>query len=93
MQPPSPKFTEWLVVERDAQAAERELHAEMLKAATGGSTPGLTDIALIAQAKRARAHALFGEAMQELKMLAESHHPDRIHTWLMATDGKAIQHH
>lgn len=90
---PSPKFTEWLAVERDAQAAERELHAEMFKAATGAASPDLTDIALTAQAKRAKAQVLFGEAMQELKTLAESHFPGRIHTWLMATDAKPTWHH
>lgn len=74
MQPQTPRYAEWLAAEKDAHAAERALHAEMLQAASGASAPGLASLVLIARAKRAKAHSLFDGAMQELKMLAESLH-------------------
>lgn len=73
MQPSTPKFNTWLLVEKEAQAAERDLHAAMRKSAAGAGADGLADLALIAQAKRAKALRLFDEAMGELKNLAQSH--------------------
>lgn len=78
MQPQTPKFNSWLAVEKEAQAAERKLHAEMRKSAIGASAAGLADLALIAQTERAKAQSLFDDAMQELKTLAASLHHRRI---------------
>lgn len=89
MQPQTPKYTEWLAAEKDAQAAERELHAEMLRAARGISTSRLASLALIARAKRAQAHSLFDAAMQELKSLAESLHHGRIDPRPAPSSGEA----
>lgn len=92
MQSPTPKYTEWLAAEKDAQAAERELHAEMLRAARGASTPRLASLVLIARAKRAQAHSLFDAAMQELKSLAASLHHRRIDPRPAPSSAEADQH-
>ena len=72
MQTETPKFHAWLDAEKDAQAAERELHAVMLQFAFSATNPPLEALVLSVRAKRARAHQLFDEAMQELKVLADS---------------------
>ena len=68
-----PKFNEWLAAEKDASAAERRLHGEMLESARGGPAPS-SDLVLDARAKRAKAHWLFDEAMREMKGIADSLH-------------------
>lgn len=74
MQPETPKFSRWLAAEKEAHLAERELHEAMLQfAGDRGGAPSAHAV-LSVRAKRARAHALFDDAMQELKSLAESLH-------------------
>ena len=79
-QPDTPKFKEWLAAEKAAHEAECELHSTMLRFAKTSSEPPLPQVVLAVQAKRAKAHALFAEAMQELKDVAESLHHRRIQT-------------
>lgn len=62
-----PRYRAWLAAENQAQEAESELSAAMLQAATGLSSPPSSEMVLLAQAKRASAHSLLQEAMQELK--------------------------
>lgn len=80
MQTETPKFHAWLAAEKEAHEAERQLHAEMLQFARSASPAPLGDVVLVARAKRLKAHALFDEAMQELKDLAESLHHRKILT-------------
>lgn len=80
MQIDTPKFHAWLAAEKDAHAAERQLHAQMLEFARSGSPAPLPDLVLVARAKRVKAHALFEDAMQELKALAQSLHHRKILT-------------
>lgn len=78
MQSESPKLKAWLTAEADAQAAERELHEAMLRS-RDNDPPGLLEpIVARARAKRDLAGALFDDAMQELKDLAESRHHPRV---------------
>ena len=79
-QPHTPKFKEWLAAEKAAHDAECELHAAMLRFARTSSEPPSPQVVLAVQAKRAKAHALFADAMQELKEVAESLHHRRILT-------------
>jgi hypothetical protein len=67
----TPRFDEWLAAEKDASKAERKLHGEMLKSATGGGAPNV-ELVVVARAKRDEAQRLFDEAMQEMKALAGS---------------------
>lgn len=93
MQPhQTPRFNEWLAAEKEASAAERVLHREMLESARGGPAPQ-PDFVLAARAKRAKAHWLFDEAMQELKALAESLHHRRIQTRRAASSAETDQQH
>ncbi|HET9644561.1 MAG TPA: hypothetical protein VFP68_14685 [Burkholderiaceae bacterium] len=78
MRTETPKFNEWLSAEAEAQAAERQLLALMLQYERNDSAPTLDKFLLSIQAQRARAHRLFDEAMQELKLLGESLHHRRI---------------
>jgi len=71
VQPHFPRFHEWLLAEEDASEAERKLHRQMLESAHGGPAPN-ADLVRAARAKRAKAHWLFDEAMQEMKAIAES---------------------
>lgn len=80
MQTQTPKFHAWLAAEKEAQEAERQLHGEMLQFARSASPAPLVDVVLVARAKRARAHALFDGAMQELKEIAQSLHHRQILT-------------
>lgn len=74
MQPKTPRFNEWLAAEKDAQAVERDLYAAILRFARVPSPSHLDDKVLSAWAKRTKASALFDEAMQEQKELAQSNH-------------------
>jgi hypothetical protein len=78
MRTETPKFKEWLSAEAEAQAAERQLLALMLQYERNGSAPTLDMLLPSVQAHRVRAHGLFDEAMQELKIIAESLHHRRI---------------
>jgi hypothetical protein len=80
MQVETPRFHAWLAAEKEAHEAERRLHAEMLRFARSASPEPLSDVVLVARAKRLKAHALFGDAMQELKELARSLHHRQILT-------------
>ena len=80
MQTETPRFHAWLAAEKEAHEAERQLHAEMLQYARSESPAPPGDLVLVARAKRLKAHALFDEAMQELKVLAESLHHRKILT-------------
>jgi hypothetical protein len=74
MQPATPRFRQWLAAERDAHLAERELHEAMLQFAGDMAVAPTAQAVIAVRAKRARAHALFDPAMQELKSLAASLH-------------------
>lgn len=78
MQADTPKFKEWLAAEKAAHAAERKLRAAMLQFETDRSAPPLDEMVANTRALRARAHALFDGAMQELKELADSLHHRRL---------------
>lgn len=80
MQTPTPRFHEWLAAEKKAHAAERELYALMVKSSRDTSAPPLREQVDAARALRRRAHALFDDAMQEMKELSESLHHRRILT-------------
>jgi hypothetical protein len=80
MQTETPKFHAWLAAEKEAHEAERHLHAEMLQFAASTSPAPLPAVVLVARAKRAKAHALFDDAMQELKELAMALHHRKILT-------------
>lgn len=73
----APQFKQWLAAEKQAQAAERQLHAAMLRFSRNTSAPPLDELAQSARALRTAAHGLFDEAMQELKDIADSLHPLR----------------
>lgn len=73
----SPKFNEWLLAEREAQAAEREVYALIIELARSNAVPPEEKLAC-AREKRARARSLFTEAMHEMKELVHSLH--RRHT-------------
>lgn len=78
MQTETPKFHAWLAAEKEAHEAERELHAHMLQFARSACPAPLPDAVLVARAKRAKAHVLFDDAMQELKEKAKSLHHRQI---------------
>ena len=80
MQTETPKFKEWLAAEKEAQAAELELHAAMPRFARGTSGPPVDELVRATRAKRTTAHRLFDAAMLELRGLAESLHHRRIVT-------------
>lgn len=88
----TPRFNEWLAAEKDAAAAERALHREMLDSVRGGPAPQ-PELVLTARAKRAKAHWLFDEAMHELKTLAESLHHRRIETRPASLNSETDQQH
>lgn len=88
----TPRFSEWLLAEKDASEAERELHREMIKSATGGAPPAIEKV-LTARAKRAKAQWLFDEAMHEMKNLAVSLHHGRIDTRLPSSSPDCDQQH
>lgn len=69
----SPKFNEWLLAERDAQAAEREVYALIIQLARSNAVPPEEKLAR-AREKRASARGLFPEAMHETRELAHSLH-------------------
>ena len=92
MQPHTPKFNDWLAAEKDASETERMLHQEMLASARGGPAPE-ADLVLMARAKRAKAHWLFDQAMQDMKTLAESLHHRRIDTRPASTNNESSQQH
>lgn len=72
MQTHTPRFHEWMIAERDAQAAEREVYALIVQFAKSRAVPPGEDKLLSAREKRARARRLFPDAMQEMKELARS---------------------
>ena len=78
MQLDTPRFSEWLAAERDAYAAECELHSFVIRLSTGSSDHHLTERVLRTREKRATAHSLFEGAMQEMKACAEWLHYRRI---------------
>lgn len=80
MQTQTPKFHAWRAAEKDAQQAERALHAAMLQFARSATPAPLADVVLVARAKRVKAHALFDDAMEELKEVARSLHHRQILT-------------
>jgi hypothetical protein len=74
MQPETPNFRRWLAAEKEAHASERDLHEAMLQFAGDMGHAPTAQAVLAVQAKRARAHALFEDAIHELKSLAEALH-------------------
>ena len=80
MQTETPKFHAWLAAEKEAHEAERALHAAMLQFARSATAAPLADVVLVARAKRLEAHALFHDAMEELKEVAKSLHHRQILT-------------
>lgn len=78
--PPETKFDEWVAAERVAGAAERELYAALLDPAPSMATQLLDNQARFARAKRATAHILFKEAMQEMRAITAALHHRRVVT-------------
>ncbi|NML44105.1 hypothetical protein HHL11_10120 [Ramlibacter sp. G-1-2-2] len=93
MQTETPKFQAWFAAEKEAREAERKLHAQMLQFARGTSAAPLADVVLLARSKRAMAHALFDEAMQELDAIARSlHHRQLFPTGASLLKSASAQH-
>ena len=92
MQPETPRFRQWLAAERDAHLAERELHEAMLQFAGDMGLAPTAQAVVAVHAKRARAHALFDPAMQELKLLAASLHRGQPSPAGAAGDAASILH-
>lgn len=78
MQTETPRFHAWLAAEKEAHEATRRLHEEMLRFAKGATPAAPRELAVVARAKRLEAHALFDQAMQEVKDLAASLHHRKI---------------
>lgn len=74
MPPSFPSFHAWRDAEQAAQAAKRELYVLMAESGVHRDAQRLTDQAASAQLLSRRAHELFGEAMREMKVVAESLH-------------------
>jgi hypothetical protein len=83
------QYRAWLTAENEAQDAESEVSEAMFHAATGRAAPPSAEMVLIAQTKRAKAHSLLHDAMQELA--ATSKVPSAIVTRGLARTAPTIE--